>query len=317
MPFFRRRTGTRTYPRMIPSCHFPMNPSTTIPLSEYPEDLTGLRFTRLLVLRQFDRTRPIEFHNRRWICLCDCANGDESKVIVAHRSRLIRGQVKSCGCLKERRLAEGRWKHGFASKDCQHPLYSTWEGIIARCYNPNFSTYYLYGARGITVCDEWRHSFPNFLESMGPTWKEGLSIDRKHPDDNYSLETCKWSTPKEQANNRRNNVRYEINGETKTLAQWCEQYQIPPNTIQSRRKRGWSIEEAITTPAAKQDRSEKVGSLTFNGKTQSVAEWSKETGIPVNTIYMRRKNDWPVEKILTTPNRKRKPNNWKSLPPQY
>lgn len=42
--------------------------------------------------------------------------------------------------------------------------------------------------------------------------------------------------------------------------------------------------------------------LTFNGKTQTVAEWSQETGIPYHVIYQRIFIlGWAAERALTEP----------------
>jgi hypothetical protein len=43
--------------------------------------------------------------------------------------------------------------------------------------------------------------------------------------------------------------------------------------------------------------------VTFNGKTQSLNEWEKETGIPARLLGDRLKNkkEWTVERALTTP----------------
>lgn len=38
--------------------------------------------------------------------------------------------------------------------------------------------------------------------------------------------------------------------------------------------------------------------LTYQGKTQNITEWSKETGIPRTTIMYRMDKEMPVEKIL-------------------
>lgn len=43
--------------------------------------------------------------------------------------------------------------------------------------------------------------------------------------------------------------------------------------------------------------------LTYNGKTQSIADWSRETGITLTSIRKRIKRGWPAEEILTTPTR--------------
>lgn len=38
--------------------------------------------------------------------------------------------------------------------------------------------------------------------------------------------------------------------------------------------------------------------LTFEGKTQNISEWSKETGIPRSTIMYRLSKEMPIEKVL-------------------
>lgn len=40
--------------------------------------------------------------------------------------------------------------------------------------------------------------------------------------------------------------------------------------------------------------------VQFNGKTQCIADWSEETGIQYNTIRLRLKRGWSIQKALTT-----------------
>lgn len=47
--------------------------------------------------------------------------------------------------------------------------------------------------------------------------------------------------------------------------------------------------------------------ITFNGKTQTMAEWAEETGIKIGTLWARiNQTHWPIERALTEPARRQK-----------
>lgn len=97
-------------------------------------------------------------------------------------------------------------EHGFArSDDRGHKLsaeYRTWQGMKARCNNPNTKCYPTYGGRGIKVCEEWNDDFEAFYEYIGPR-PEGMSIDRIDVNGNYEPGNVRWATAQQQRNNQR------------------------------------------------------------------------------------------------------------------
>lgn len=87
-----------------------------------------------------------------------------------------------------------------------HYLYQTWASMKNRCYNSNHNDYKWYGAKGVTVCDEWLHdpaAFINFLETnLGPK-PAGHSLDRIDPFGNYEPSNVRWASFKDQCRNQR------------------------------------------------------------------------------------------------------------------
>lgn len=96
----------------------------------------------------------------------------------------------------------------FGKESEQHGMkktkeYTSWCLMKRRCFNKKREDYKDYGGRGITVCDEWKNSFLAFYNDMGPRPTDKHSIDRIDNNKGYYKENCKWSTPTEQARNKR------------------------------------------------------------------------------------------------------------------
>jgi len=126
-------------------------------------------------------------------------------------------------------------------------LYKIWCGMLTRCTNSKRRNYKWYGARGIKVCDRWK-VFEHFRDDMGEP-PRGATLDRKERDGNYEPNNCRWASNQVQHNNRSNNRRIVVNGESITVAESARASDVSYTTIVARLNRGWSGDEAVSRPA--------------------------------------------------------------------
>jgi hypothetical protein len=125
--------------------------------------------------------------------------------------------------------------------------YLAWRNARARCRDTRHNAYPNYGGRGLRVAPEWE-SFQRFLADMGPRPGPGYSLDRIDNDRGYEPGNCRWSTWRQQHNNRRGNKHIEWNGRRLTVAQWADVTGIPKVNLYLRFRYGWSPDRALTTP---------------------------------------------------------------------
>lgn len=133
----------------------------------------------------------------RWLCVCECGN---EKILTGWN--LTASKAKSCGCKTSDIIIKELTTHGMTKT----PLHKIWLGIKNRCYNKNTVSYRNYGGRGILVCDEWINSFETFYSDMEPTYKTGLTLERKDVNKGYSKNNCCWIPKSEQSRNRTNTI---------------------------------------------------------------------------------------------------------------
>jgi len=196
-------------------------------------DLTGQRFGRLVVLERAENAKDGSIC---WKCKCDCG-----KIIVTRANSLRMNRTKSCGCLQKEYFKTSH-------KESKTKFYKLWHGIIERCENSTNGSYKNYGAKGITICEEW-HNYENFKNwALNNGYKEGLSIDRIDNNKGYYPENCRWVTFIKQQNNKKDNHYITYNGKTQSISDWARELGTKYYTIHARIKRGWTEEEAISIP---------------------------------------------------------------------
>jgi hypothetical protein len=148
------------------------------------EDLTGLRYGRLVVLEQAPHSKCGRI---RWLCLCDCG-----QTTITQACNLKNGQI-SCSC----GLGHGAvYMHGQARRGSRSGAFCSWLAMRRRCVNDLD-----YIRKGVRVCDRWQNSFAIFRADMGER-PAGMTIDRVKGHLGYEPGNCRWATATEQARNR-------------------------------------------------------------------------------------------------------------------
>lgn len=198
------------------------------------EDISGRRYGKLIAVKFIERKGTAYF----WLFKCDC--GVEKSI---RKYSVLIGDTNSCGCL----FRASKTKHG----NCKSPkemsiTYKSWSVLRNRCLNSKDPAYYNYGGRGIKVCERW-NSFENFLEDVGERPSKLYQIDRIDNNGNYEPGNCKWSTKKEQANNRRRSIIITYNGKSQSLIDWCKELNLKYSSILRRRRmdKDWKFEDEL------------------------------------------------------------------------
>lgn len=200
--------------------------------------MIGKRIGLLTVVTRLNRDQKL---GQLFLCRCDCGN----EKVVPH-SNLLTENTRSCGCLRRRRS-----KIPFAGAS-ELREYNVWRHMRDRCLNPKAKAYPAYGGRGVILCDAWRDSFSAFLADMGPAPSRQHTIDRIDNYKGYEPGNCRWADWHTQQNNKRNSRMIELDGVTKTLAQWSDLFGVKRQTAFNRFKRGVRPELIFSTKRLKE-----------------------------------------------------------------
>lgn len=187
-------------------------------------DLTGERFGRLTVI-SFAYSKNKQTY---WLCRCDCG-----KEKIIQRSSLLRGETKSCGCYN----ADKQKTHGMTKSR----LYNIWSLMKARCERKNCPSYKNYGARGISICMEWKDFLKFYQWSQENGYSNSLTLDRINVDGNYEPANCRWASKQVQMYNKRDSLYYF--GEPLKLA--CNRLGISYKLVWKYKKQKRTVEESV------------------------------------------------------------------------
>lgn len=187
-------------------------------------EMSEVRFGKLIVDGYVGHNGPMPYVG----CKCDCG---ASFIASAHHIR--NGRTSSCGCWRRQVTAKRLTKHGFAPfRGRRKKSYTTWQGMMKRCYNKQTRSYKNYGERGISVCLRW-HDFRNFLSDMGEPQK-GMTIERKNVAKGYTPKNCIWIPAANQAKNRTYNWKIFADGELLTAREAAIRLGLHKQTLLSR-----------------------------------------------------------------------------------
>jgi hypothetical protein len=130
-------------------------------------------------------------------------------------------------------------------------VYRIWGAMLSRTSpvsGPRHKEADRYFNRGIRTCQEWRDSFLQFLEDMGPRPTPQHTLDRIDNDGNYEPGNVRWVTRRINQSHMCSTRNLTHKGVTQNIAAWSRQIGIKQCTISYRLDRGWSVERTLTEP---------------------------------------------------------------------
>lgn len=261
-----------------------------------PTDIVGQTFGRLKVL-EYTRKELVSYRSKQshykyyYKCQCSCK---EKTIFYAIRQDLLKGDTKSCGCLKHE-FAKNIFKtHGMTNTY----FYKKWLHMKSRCNYEGNNRYHNYGGRGITYDPKWEQ-FEGFYEDMYESYckhveeygERNTTLDRIDHNKNYSKENCRWATYIEQENNKTNTRYNDYDNKSLTYRDIYDNY-LHDNSVTyeifcGRCQIGWDIDKALVIPAKTEHQ------FLFNNEYLTIKELVEKYNptLPREVIHSRLKGD--------------------------
>jgi len=128
-------------------------------------------------------------------CMCSCGNPEPQ----VHNERElkkclsgIKGTI-SCGCAHKE-------KHFSGPSSIDNSIKNIYWGIKNDCYTKSSYGYQFYGAKGITVCDDWLKDNRQFIQwSKNAGYTSGDVLRRKDTNIGFNPDNCYYSKPGKSA----------------------------------------------------------------------------------------------------------------------
>jgi len=180
-------------------------------------DLTGQTFGRVTVLGFSHKKGKMRY----WLCRCEC--GTERPF---PERGLVEGKTKSCGCIRKELPLMKASKHGGTGS----LLYNVWHALKDVCLNENSGAYHRYGARGITICDEWRYDFAVFRDwayEHGYSVYPPVVLRRLDTSGDFEPDNCMWLRVKKSK-------KIAYRGVEHTVAEWARIFGVDKGTLRHR-----------------------------------------------------------------------------------
>lgn len=264
-------------------------------------DLTGQKFGRLTAIKR-DTSRKGVY----WICKCECGNTKSIK-----SDSLRSGTSKSCGCLQSELRTNNIVGQRFGKLT-----------VLSRTQKPNGikNTHAYWKCEcdcGKTIVAQGSLLKNGSIQSCGCLQKE---VNTTHGMRHTPIYT-EWCTMKQRCYNSNNKSYKDYGGRGITMCEpWRNSFEAfydDVSKLTNFGEEGYSlnridnngnyepnnVEWADDVTQANNKRNNHL--ITYNGKTQTIAQWAKEAGINQYTLYNRILTyHWSVERALTEPVKK-------------
>jgi hypothetical protein len=104
----------------------------------------------------------------------------------------------------------------------------------------------------------------------------GTSLDRIDNDGDYEPGNCRWIVQRVQIRNRGNTQRVEVDGVSRSIAEWEEISGVNRQAIRARLLRNWDPRKAVFTPTRSAISAHATGGLHFSDHLSAVRERTGE-----------------------------------------